>query len=241
MNVLQKLAKARLEFLQGGTNKSGKNTHLEFKYFELQDIVPKVTEIFEKIGLLQVTNIDTKELIATMTVYNTEDMNDNINFTIPFVVQEPIYNNKDGKKVSNDCQQMGASITYSRRYLYMVAMDIVESDIIEPNLKSEEETSEEPTESLLPKKKAIKKQKPKTEEEKAEIVEKLTDEEEKADGLQIKALKSLCKELKELDGTKDEMIQQIVVKTEKFTNLSKVKCQQLIDTVGSLIEEVKTK
>lgn len=40
MNVRQKLAKARLQFLNQKVKKSGKNMHLEFKYFELEDIVP---------------------------------------------------------------------------------------------------------------------------------------------------------------------------------------------------------
>ena len=35
MNVRQKLTKARLYFLNQKVKKSGKNMHLEFKYFEL--------------------------------------------------------------------------------------------------------------------------------------------------------------------------------------------------------------
>lgn len=45
MNVRQKLAKARLYFLNQKVQKSGKNMHLEFKYFELEDIVPPATRV----------------------------------------------------------------------------------------------------------------------------------------------------------------------------------------------------
>ena len=51
MNVRQKLAKARLQFLNQKVKKSGKNMHLEFKYFELEDIVPPAIRIFARVGL----------------------------------------------------------------------------------------------------------------------------------------------------------------------------------------------
>ena len=41
MNVRQKLAKARLYFLNQKVQKSGKNMHLEFKYFELRTLFPR--------------------------------------------------------------------------------------------------------------------------------------------------------------------------------------------------------
>ena len=56
MNVRQKLAKARLQFLNQKVKKSGKNMHLEFKYFELEDIVPPAIRIFARVGLT--TDID---------------------------------------------------------------------------------------------------------------------------------------------------------------------------------------
>ena len=39
-NVYQKLIKARELFLNADVQKTGKNMHLSFKYFELDDIVP---------------------------------------------------------------------------------------------------------------------------------------------------------------------------------------------------------
>ena len=54
MNAMQKLQIARVEFLNAGVKKTGKNISLEFKYFELEDIVPVAEAIFGKVGLLMV-------------------------------------------------------------------------------------------------------------------------------------------------------------------------------------------
>lgn len=69
MNVRQKLAKARLYFLNQKIKKSGKNMHLEFKYFELEDIVPPAIRIFARVGLT--TNIEFTDDKAVMNVFNT--------------------------------------------------------------------------------------------------------------------------------------------------------------------------
>lgn len=72
MNVRQKLAKARLYFLNQKVQKSGKNMHLEFKYFELEDIVPPATRIFARVGLT--TEIDFTDDGAVMKVYNVDNI-----------------------------------------------------------------------------------------------------------------------------------------------------------------------
>lgn len=51
MNVWQKLLAARIEFLRRGVTKSGVNLHAEFKYFELEDIVPVATRDFLELQL----------------------------------------------------------------------------------------------------------------------------------------------------------------------------------------------
>lgn len=234
MNVLQKLAQARKNFLAKGVEKSGVNQHLEFKYFRLEDIVPEATEIFAEIGLLHVFSI--KGDVASMIVYNTDDINDFVEFTAPFIVVKPIIN-KEGKQVSNDVADLGSSITYLRRYLYLMCLDIVEADEIDANLKSPEETEKEL--KKLDIKTSAKKEKPKNEEEKKEIVKELTNQEEQADALQIKALKTLLKELKTVAPDKKGIAEEITIKTNLFKNVSKKQCAELIDTVAKLVQEVK--
>ena len=234
MNVLQKLAQARKKFLAKGVEKSGINQHLEFKYFRLEDIVPEATEIFAEIGLLHVFSI--KGDVASMIVYNTDDINDFVEFTAPFIVVKPIVN-KEGKQVSNDVADLGSSITYLRRYLYLMCLDIVEADEIDANLKSPEETEKEL--KKLDIKTSTKKEKPKNEEEKKEILKELTNQEEQADALQIKALKTLLKELKTVAPDKKGIAEEITIKTNLFKNVSKKQCAELIDTVAKLVQEVK--
>ena len=57
MNVFQKLQLARVRFLEAGVDKSGKHMKLEYKYFELADIVPKAEQIFLEIGLMMVPSM----------------------------------------------------------------------------------------------------------------------------------------------------------------------------------------
>ena len=113
MNVRQKLAKARLQFLNQKVKKSGKNMHLEFKYFELEDIVPPAIRIFARVGLT--TDIDfTDENGAVMRVYNTDNSEEApIEFRVPYREVKPIVSNA-GKEVTNPMQALGSSITYLR-------------------------------------------------------------------------------------------------------------------------------
>ena len=89
MNVRQKLAKARLYFLNQKVQKSGKNMHLEFKYFELEDIVPPATRIFARVGLT--TEIDFTDEGAVMKVYNVDNIEEApMQFRVPYREVKPI-------------------------------------------------------------------------------------------------------------------------------------------------------
>lgn len=141
MNVRQKLAKARLYFLNQKIKKSGKNMHLEFKYFELEDIVPPAIRIFARVGLT--TNIEFTDDKAVMNVFNTDDVNEPpLSFTVPYREVKPIISNQ-GKEVTNPMQALGSSVTYLRRYLWMTVLDITEPDDIDATLGAEDEGTEE--------------------------------------------------------------------------------------------------
>lgn len=124
-NVYTKLIEARADFLAKGIKKSGKNDYAGFNYYELDDIVPTVTEIFKKRGLLSMffMSRDTAE----MDIIDCDEPNDGIRFTAPVVMMEPIVG-KSGKAAMNPLQCLGSTITYMRRYLYQMAMDICEKD-----------------------------------------------------------------------------------------------------------------
>ena len=46
----------------------------------------------------------------------------------------------------------------------------------------------------------------------------------------------MLKKLKEIDSTQEEFIQQVAIKTDGFTNISKTACEQLINKIGEMIE-----
>lgn len=225
MNVFQKLIKAREMFLNADVQKTGKNMHLSFKYFELDDIVPIATRIFNEVGLIGIVNFT--DTVAIMNIVNTENPEEAIAFSSPFNQIQPIIS-KEGKAATNEMQALGSSITYMRRYLYMMALDICESDSIDANAGKPVTTS---TESKAPA----------SPEKREEIKENLTAPADNATPLQIKGLKAVLKKLKDADPSKEEMIAKIAVETQGFTVISKADCEKMIERVTEMVEALEEK
>lgn len=220
MNVWSKLLAVRNEFYAAGAKKTGKNLHAEFMYFELKDIVPVAAPIFAKYGLLLLPTFVDGNAVAD--VVNIEKPDEHIYFTIPLqFIAEP------AKFRMNEVQGVGAAVTYYRRYLYMIVLDLVEDDGFDKDSGKDEEDE---TPAPAPTKK------PATTEERKEIKKSLTNADGEADDLQKSALKAALKKLKEIDPSKEEFIQKIAIKTEKFTKIKKSACEQLILTVNEMIE-----
>lgn len=223
LNVYQKLLKAREMFLQADVQKTGKNMHLSFKYFELDDIVPTATRIFSEVGLIPIVNFTSD--VATMKIVNIDNPDEEyIPFVAPFNQIAPIISNA-GKQATNEMQALGSSITYMRRYLYMIALDICESDSIDSDIGK-------PTPAPVSALKAP----PATPEQRQEVKQELTAPQDNATPLQIKGLKAVLKKLKDADPTKEEMIAQIAVQTEGFTSISKSDCETLIQKITAMLE-----
>ena len=222
-NVYQRLLMARSKFLDANVEKSGKNMHLSFKYFELEDIVPTAIRIFNEVGLISVVNFTPD--VATMEIINTENPDESVSFVAPFNQIAPIVSNT-GKQATNEMQALGSSITYMRRYLYMIALDICESDSINANL-GKGETASAP---------AAEKKAPATPEQRQEVKENLTAPADNASALQIKGLKAVLKKLKDADPSKEELIANIAVQTKGFTEISKSDCETLIQKITAMLE-----
>lgn len=224
LNVYQKLIEAREKFLVSEINQSGKNMQLSFKYFELKDIVPTITHIFKELGLLAVARFN--DTVATLTIVNTDNPEETIEFPVPFNQIQPIVSNA-GKQVTNDMQALGSSITYMRRYLYLIAMDICVNDEIEPSIDHNTNNQSAPV---------AEKKAPATPEQRQEVKENLTAPTENASALQIKGLKAVLKKLKDADPSKEEMIANIAVQTSGFTQISKSDCETLIQKITAMLE-----
>ena len=223
-NVYQKLIEARQAFLESDAKQSGKNMNLSFKYFELKDIVPTVTSIFVEKGLIALDNFSPDT--ATLTIVNTENPEETIAFSAPFNQIAPIVSNS-GKQVTNDMQALGSSITYMRRYLYLIAMDICVNDDIEPAIDKN-------TNSPVPVQTEHKA--PATPEQRQEVKEELTAPDENATPLQIKGLKAALKKWRAADPSAEEKIAKIAVDTSGFTQISKADCEKLIQGITAKLE-----
>ena len=81
MNVYGKLAKARLLLKQRGLTPTGENAFSHYKYFELADFIPAITEIEAQEGLISVVHFGSDT--AWLKVVNTDDPKEEIFFSAP--------------------------------------------------------------------------------------------------------------------------------------------------------------
>jgi hypothetical protein len=125
-NIYQKLQQARVELQGLNLKKTGRNQN--FSYYELGDILPAINEICKKHGLFTQFSI-VKELgeeeSAKLIITDADDpqYETDIYFQLPTAeVALP-----KGQAI----QGLGAKTTYMRRYMLMVAFEIVESDTVD--------------------------------------------------------------------------------------------------------------
>ena len=128
MTVYKKLQAARLQLVNSGIKKTGHNTYGGWFYYELGDFIPTVHKIFDEIGLCGVV---TFEETATLTIHNSDD-GSFIEFATPIVYAEAA----KGQPI----QMLGSTHTYLRRYLWLMAMELVEADVVDA--EKQEEKSE---------------------------------------------------------------------------------------------------
>ena len=219
-NVYQKLLEARVLFMEEDVKKSGKNMNMSYKYFELQDIVPVATPIFQKVGLLAITTFT--DDVAMMTIIDIDNPSDRIIFTSPMREIAPIVS-KSGAEVTNAIQRLGSVETYQRRYLYMVALDIVESDSIEPMTGSNPTPAPKPAAPVTP-------------EKRQEVAKNLTSPDGNATELQIKGLKAALVKLIEKDSSKEDFVAQVALQTNGFTEITKADCEKLLQAITTMLE-----
>jgi hypothetical protein len=118
MNVYQKLNQARVDLQARPMKKSGHNKFAGYSYFELGDFLPTINTIFAEVGLLSCVSFSAEE--ATMTIINCDDPTEYVVFASPM--------SSAALKGCHDIQNLGAVQTYMRRYLYFLALEIVEHD-----------------------------------------------------------------------------------------------------------------
>lgn len=231
-NVYQKLSEARAEFLKAPVKKSGVNRFAEFKYFELEDIVPVATNIFEKLGLTFTTTIDNNMFVGTLYDNDNPNTIDGvITFSIPMIPLTVTDKNGEIKAPAgmNSIQALGASITYMRRYLYMLCLDIVEADAFDA---TSGKTDPDTVKDKAPKKS----KRPATPAERAEVKEELINQDGEATATQVKAIKNGLKKLRAKEGGDYEAYITACVKRLK-AGVTKTEAEDLLIEIGEKVAE----
>lgn len=147
-NIFKKLSEARVLIRGMMGTKSGENKYANYKYFELEDIIPPMLKVFNQIGLIGIeghedatihpeNGIQLKPEYYTLKIYNTDNINDKpIIFTKKFA--------EAGTKGQLPIQAVGSESTYMRRYLWLDALEIVENDATDAVAKSGEKAEAVP-------------------------------------------------------------------------------------------------
>ena len=133
MSVHKKLMQARVKLQGTEMKKSGLNKFAGYSYFELGDFIPHIQTIFNDIGLCGVVSFDTTH--ATLCITDTEDGSQ-------IVVTSPMA--EANLKGAHPIQNLGAVLSYQRRYLWMACMEIVEHDIIDSGPAAEPKPEPKP-------------------------------------------------------------------------------------------------
>lgn len=115
MCIYKQLQAARVDLLAAPIKKSGKNKFAGYEYFELEDFLPTVQKIFAAHSLCGVMSFSADT--AKLAIHSGSEL---IEFTAPMATAE--------LKGCHSIQNMGAVISYMRRYLYMLALEICEHD-----------------------------------------------------------------------------------------------------------------
>lgn len=125
MTVYKKLQAARHELSKANLKKTGHNSYGGWFYYELGDFIPTVHKLFDAVGLCGVVTFGET---ATLTIYDAES-DGKIEFSTPIVYAEAA----KGQPI----QMLGSTHTYLRRYLWLMAMEIVESDAVDAEKQEE--------------------------------------------------------------------------------------------------------
>ncbi len=124
--IEEKLQKCRVELQNKKLKKSGENKFARFKYFELGDFIPEVNKMFYENKMF--SNFSICGDFATLVITDCEDKS----------FQTFTSNIADADvKGCTAIQSLGAVHTYLKRYLYLNALEIVESDMLDSSVGSQ--------------------------------------------------------------------------------------------------------
>lgn len=147
--VYSALSKARLKISQSDITKNGQTESFKTKngktmpardYLALKDITPLIVEACAEFNLVTKFGMDLEWV--SLEVISCED-GSTIEFKVPANMAGNEVDMGAGGGQMHPIQRLGSSMTYMRRYLNLVAFDIVENDNIEGSEQIEVDKSQE--------------------------------------------------------------------------------------------------
>jgi len=120
MSVHKKLMQVRVDLAHLSPQRSGFNKFQGYKYFELSDFIPQTMELFLKHGLCGYISYSNDE--ATLSITDVED-------GTVIVIRSPMATAE--LKGNHDIQNLGAVQSYQRRYCWIAALELCETDSVE--------------------------------------------------------------------------------------------------------------
>lgn len=138
-NIYQKLQEMRIDLQNTQLKKSGHNKFSKFYYYELKDFLPTINEMMAKQKLFNFISFGLR--YAKLTILNIENPEEKIIFTSPMSTAK--------LTACHEVQNLGAVQTYLRRYLYIVAFEIIENDALDAG-EDLPDNGEKPTNNINP-------------------------------------------------------------------------------------------
>ncbi len=118
LNIYGRIQKTRAELVKKNLKKSGVNKYTQNTYYELGDFMPELTELMYQNGIASKFLLEEKQ--AKLWIINVDKPEKREIFYIPVAASEV--------KGATAIQNLGAQMTYLRRYLHMNAFEIAEGD-----------------------------------------------------------------------------------------------------------------
>lgn len=124
MNLWQKIQKVKCELQEKPLKKSGYQKFKNgggFNFFELSDFLPILNSLLDKNNLCDKITFEGEEVV--LTIINCENPEEREEYR-----SKVVYSNSTNRE---DIQNLGATHTFLRRYMYILAFNISENDIVD--------------------------------------------------------------------------------------------------------------
>lgn len=128
MSIYEKLSKVQLALMRRDIKKTGYNKFKKYHYYTLDDLMAACIEECNREGLTFFFNFRNNE--AIIRLHDWETNNESISCGLPF--PELILPDEDAKNKNNLLvQDLGAAVTYLKRYLLVNLFDITDVELID--------------------------------------------------------------------------------------------------------------